>query len=102
MFFDKQLELVDPPWAVNDDKVVALTMPFCNAFLIRHRTSTASKKKFIRFTVYGAANGADDSSDESRFLLKNHCLSVKSNHYQAVSLINDDISMVSNVTKFLI
>ena len=112
--FSIQLELVEPPWAVNEDQIIALEMPFSNPFFVKHHTSTASKRKFIRFTVYSSnpASSQDNPSQQkqyspchdnaSPFVLRNHTLSLSepASKFDVNPLLADNITMVSDCIKF--
>ena len=105
---------MEPPWAVNEDQIIALEMPFSNPFFVKHHTSTASKRKFIRFTVYSSnpASSQDNPSQQkqyspchdnaSPFVLRNHTLSLSepASKFDVNPLLADNITMVSDCIEF--
>ena len=105
---------MEPPWAVNEDQIIALEMPFSNPFFVKHHTSTASKRKFIRFTVYSSnpASSQDNPSQQkqyspchdnaSPFVLRNHTLSLSepASKFDVKPLLADNITMVSDCIEF--
>ena len=107
---------MEPPWAVNEDQIIALEMPFSNPFFVKHHTSTASKRKFIRFTVYSSnpASSQDNPSQQkqyspchdnaSPFVLRNHTLSLSepASKFDVKPLLADNITMVSKIVLSLV